>query len=84
MPITKQQDQVPGVSEEVANLQARIDQLEKENRELREASQGNIVQASSAPLHNYPDAEVKMREQDPAQQGTPQPRTGASAVAKEE
>lgn len=84
MPITKTQDEVPGTSEQVATMQARIDQLEKENRELREAAKGNIVQASSESLHNYPDAEVKMREQDPEQERTPQPRTGASAVAKEE
>ena len=50
----------------------------------REAARGNIVQASSESLHNYPDAEVKMREPDPEQEKTPQPRTGASAIAKEE
>lgn len=83
MPITKAQDQVPGVPEEIAAMQERIDQLEKENRELREAQAGNIPQVSSASLHNYPDAQVK-RSPEPEPDPKPQqPRTGASALATE-
>ena len=84
MPITKKQSDVPGVSEEVAALQGRIDELEKRNKELEEQLAGKIPQVSSASLHNYPDARVPLKDdpkEDPAYQ---QPRTGASATAKEE
>ena len=58
MPITKEQDEVPGTSEQVAVMQSRIDELEKENRQLRDQLAGNVPQASSAALHNYPDATI--------------------------
>jgi hypothetical protein len=83
MPITKKQEDVPGVSETEATLRARVDDLEKENMELREQLAGNIPQVSSAPLHNYPDARVHLKDdpkEDPRHQ---QPRTGASATASE-
>ena len=84
MPIVKKQEDVPGVPEETANLQNRVDQLEKRNKELEEELAGRIAQASSAALHNYPDAKVTRPQPGAEQQKTPQPRTGASAVAKEE
>jgi hypothetical protein len=84
MPITKKQSEVPGVSEEEAAQQAKADQEEKVAREEAEAEEGNIVQASSASLHNYPDAKVHLEEPEPEEAKTPQPRTGASATAKEE
>jgi cell division protein FtsB len=65
MPITKQQDQVPGVSEEVSALQAKNDELVKRNKELEDELAGKIAQASSAALHNYPEAKVeRVRDQE--------------------
>ena len=84
MPIVKQQDQVPGVSEEEALKQAKADHDQKLAREQAEAEEGNIVQVSSASLHNYPDAKVHLEEPEPEEEKTKQPRTGASAIAKEE
>ena len=71
------------MSEEVASLQAQIDQLTKRNRELEEQLAGHIPQVSSAPLHNYPDASVDLPQPEPEEAKTKQPRTGASATASE-
>ena len=84
MPITKKQSDVPGVSEEEAAKVALANQQQKLAREQAEAEKGNIVQVSSADLHNYPDASVKLPMPDPDQVKTPQPKTGAAATAKEE
>lgn len=84
MPITKQQSEVPGVSEDEALKEQRAAEDEKRAKEIAAEEQGNIAQVSSAALHNYPDARVKHSEPPPEEQKTPQPRTGASALAKEE
>jgi cell division septum initiation protein DivIVA len=84
VPITKKQEDVPGVSEEMHEMQNRIDQLEKRNHQLEAELAGKIPQVSSASLHNYPEAEVDLPKPEPEKGKTAQPKTGASATAKEE
>jgi hypothetical protein len=72
-----------GASEEVRHMQARIDELEKRNKELEEELAGKIPQVSSAALHNYPDAEYEKAEPPDEQPKPQQPLTGAAATAQE-
>ena len=83
MPITKQQSDVPGVSQEEFVKQAQADQDEKRDKELAAAEEGKIPQVSSAPLHNYPQAEYEKAEEEPEKKKGKQPLTGAAAVAEE-
>ena len=83
MPITKQQDQVPGVSEEEALKEQEAAQDEKRAKEQEAIEQGNIPQVSSDVLHNYPDAKYPKAEPEPEKEGTKQPLTGAAATAEE-
>jgi hypothetical protein len=65
-----------------SSLQARIDELEKRNKELEEQLAGNIPQVSSAQLHNYPDAAYQPASKD-EEPKSEQPLTGTAATSKE-
>jgi hypothetical protein len=84
VPITKKQSDVPGVSEEEALKQQRAAEDEKRAKEKEALDQGNIPQVSSDVLHNYPDVKIPMAEPQAEEKKVKQPRTGASATAKEE
>ena len=83
MPTTKKQSDVPKISKEQFHKEERQAQEEKLEKEQEAAEVQTIPQPSSASLHNYPDVKIPLAEPDPPQQETPQPKTGASATAKE-
>ena len=83
MPTTKKQADVPKISKEQSKKEDQQGQEEKLEKEQEAAEVHTIPQPSSAALHNYPDVKIPLEEPEPEQKGTPQPKTGAAATAKE-
>jgi hypothetical protein len=65
--------------------QATKDRADQQAKRDAAEKAGNIPQVSSAPLHNYPDAQMpKAQEGDDTTPDVEQPRSGTSATAKEQ